>query len=141
MFSIFGKRKPKTRSAEVYQYSDFLIVHAQHQSTAGVTLAALPLIRLSTTATSGDIGHALRRIEFLEEAGFRSWQALQKSAKSCWIEEASDRITFTPTRNGGNKGKEKGFGPFGAELIVVASSCTDGELGDALVRALKVSES
>jgi hypothetical protein len=159
MFDIFGKRKPKTRSAGIYQYPDSLIVHAQHKSTAGVSLAALPVMHIPVTATSEDIGQALRRVldsyregvahptdwkgfgkEFLQEAGFRSWQALMKSAKSCWIEEASGQITFTPLRNGGGKDKERGFGPFGAELIVVASGCTDAELGAALVRTLRISE-
>jgi len=76
------------------------------------------------------------RAEFLRATGFRSWRALEGKAKCCWISKESDVITFTPLRNGGAKGGQKGFQPFGAAPIHASFNTSAEELGAALLMAL-----
>ena len=54
----------------------------------------------------------------------------------CWIEESAGFVTFTPLRNGGSRGDEKGFQPFGKEPVRVPASFSNEELGDVLLQTL-----
>jgi hypothetical protein len=50
------------------------------------------------------------------------------------------RITLTPLRNGGTRGDQKGFQPFGAPVVTVAEAAPDAELGAAVIEALNRSQ-
>lgn len=159
MFSFFRKRKQHDRAAGVYLHNDVLILNALNRLPGGGLFSTMPVIRLPISTSKSDIGQALKKtldsyranVEIpidrknhekllLKEMGFKSWSALHtSSARSCWISESSAKITFTPLRNGGNKGDKKGFQPFGANEIAVLIKCEDSELGDALLQALDAS--
>ncbi|HEX5515847.1 MAG TPA: hypothetical protein VFY81_15720 [Gammaproteobacteria bacterium] len=143
------------RAANVYFHPDAWIVHAQHRTTAGVLLHGAPVFRLPTDATSAELGRAVRDAlagyrdgiphpatwkgigtEFLKLAGFRSWRSLREQSKSCWIAESDSDLTFTPLRNGGSAGKQKGFQPFGASPLKARSSFSDEEIGQVLKDAI-----
>jgi hypothetical protein len=147
------------RAAGVYQHSEVLILHAFQQLGGGPDMATIPVARLSLLTPVDEIGGILRNMllayqittrplsnwqamqtQFLQATGFRSWRALEKSAKMCWIEEIDDRIIFTPLRNGGTKGPQKGFQPFGAAEITVARNISNEELGQTLLTALSQSQ-
>ena len=77
--------------------------------------------------------------QFLNSAGVRSWREIQLHAVSCWIEIGDKQIFMTPLRNGGTRGDQKGFQPFGAALVVVRLDEPDVALGAALIAALDAS--
>ena len=155
-----GKPKPFERAAGAYLHPQAWILHSEHRTTAGVLLHAPPVLRFSVPAKSAELGAAIRSTlaayadgvphpsswkgsgaEFLKLTGFKSWRALEGLAKACWISAKEDKVFFTPLRNGGTCGDEKGFQPFGADPIVVSRQSADSELGEALVRAMYVSVS
>lgn len=114
-----------------------------------------PVIRLTASAATGEIGHALRAVlseyregvgdptdwkadsaAFLRQTGFKSWKSLEGPARRCWIAESDEQIVFTPLRNGGTRGDQKGFQPFGAAVVTVPSESSDETVGRALLEAL-----
>jgi hypothetical protein len=147
------------RAAGVYQHADVLLLHAHRRAQAGFLVAVPPVIRLPPSSSAAEVGKALRqalgafqaeredpadwsglRSEFLQATGFRSWKALEESAKSCWIEEQAGRIELTPLKNGGSRGADKGFQPFGVPPSTMEASESDAEIGQALLDALSRSK-
>ena len=149
----------RQRSAGVYQHRTELVLHAHWRARAGFCMASPPVIRISGTSTTEELGAGVRRVldayladlpdpanwkefraQFLKATGYRSWKSLEAHAKSCWIEVIEDSILFTPLRNGGSRGDNAGFQPFGKEPLVVQATCTDEGLGNALLHALSLCE-
>jgi hypothetical protein len=160
MFNLFKKGKPKSkRMAGVYLHSGQLLLHAQRRAQAGFCVSALPVVKLSATCQAEEVGRCLRQVlaafqdnltdpedwqalrtQFLQATGFKSWKALESTARSCWIEEAEPQITFTPLRNGGTRGDSKGFQPNQELPVSVPCHCSDEQLGKALLQALSLCE-
>jgi hypothetical protein len=158
MLEFLRRRKTPTtssRAAGVYLHPEGIILHAEHRATSGVLQSAPPVIRLAASADPGEVGHALRVVlseyreevahptdrkarsaAFLRQTGFRSWKSLEGPARCCWIAESDGQIVFTPLRNGGRRGDQKGFQPFGAAAVAVPSESSDGAVGRALMEAL-----
>ena len=126
---------------------------------AGFCMASPPVIQLPGTSPTDEIGSALLRAlyayqdnlpdpgdwkafraDFLRATGFKSWNSLEGPARSCWIEEIGDSISFTPLRNGGSRGEKAGFQPFGKQPILVSASLPNEEIGEALLHALRLCE-
>ena len=148
--------KTRTRYAGVYLHGDTLILHALGQMPRGGGLISRePVVRLPKPVSAAEVGRTVRQMldsfrfdvewskgtrdEFLKATGFRSWRQLEGPARSCWIREEAAGTVLTPLRNGGSRGDEKGFQPFGAEEIRCATGCGDEEIGAALLRALDLS--
>ena len=144
-----------TRSAGVYQHPNTILFYAQRRAQAGFCVASRPVIQLLGTSPTEEIGSALlraldayednlpdpgdwkaHRADFLRATGFTSWKSLEGPARSCWIEQIDDSISFTPLRNGGSKGKMAGFRPFGKEPVVVSATLPNADIGNALLLAL-----
>jgi hypothetical protein len=160
VFALFKRKKAESgRAAGVYQHTDVLIVHALRQARAGFRVAVPPALRLPPSSPAAEVGKALRaalsafqadgedpsdwnafRSEFLHATGFRSWKALEEGARSCWIEEEAAAIRLTPLKNGGSRGAQRGFQPFGVAPSTVSASAGDEEIGRALLEALSRSE-
>lgn len=140
--------------AGAHLHPDGFILHAQHRATSGVLVGAPPVLRLPLDVSEAELGIALRTAlrayaedvphptdwsesgkAFLRAAGYRSWKSLEAPARSCWIELAEGRLVITPLRDGGSRGDQKGFQPFGAEPVAVSITGTDEEVGIALKAA------
>jgi hypothetical protein len=142
--------------AGAYIHPDGFIVHAQHRATSGVLVSAPPVLRLPPDVSDAELGVALRSVlrayaegvphpdwsesgkTFLRAAGYRSWRSLEAPARSCWIELSDGRLVITPLRNGGSRGDQKGFQPFGSEPIIANITDNDEEVGKALKAALNM---
>jgi len=160
LFKLFKMSKAnRTRSAGVYQHPTELVLYAQRRARAGFCMASPPVIRIPGTSTAEEVGTGLRRAldayqddlpdpanwkdfraQFLRATGYKSWKSLEAHAKSCWIEDVDGSISFTPLRNGGSRGDNAGFQPFGKEPVVVLATCADEELGKALLHVLSICE-
>ena len=155
----FLRRSKPGRHAGAYLHPDGFILFAQHRATSGVLLSAPPVVRLGLDTSAGALGIALRQVleayqegvphpgdwreaaaTMLEATGYRSWRALEGPARCCWIVETQTGFVFTPLRNGGSRGDQKGFQPFGAEPIGAAIDATDEQLGETLKAALVASQ-
>ncbi len=143
------------RSAGVYLHPAALILHAMGRVPAGFQISIPPVFRLPVAPAPELVGHTLRcalaayqpafpqpndwrsqRTDFLKSAGVGSWSKLEGSSRSCWIEESDGELRFTPLRNGGSRGAQKGYQPFGAAPIVCPAGASDEALGGALLAAL-----
>jgi hypothetical protein len=150
-----GQKLPQAH-AGAYLHPDGFVLHAQHRAISGVLVGAPPVLRLPLNVSDAELGAALRTVlrayvegvrhptdwsesgkAFLKAAGYRSWKSLEALARSCWIEVSDDRIVITPLRNGGSRGDQKGFQPFGAEPVISSISGDDDEVGGALKVALE----
>ena len=135
-----------------------LLLHCERRASAGFGVACPPVYRLLPSSSPAEVGATLRlalsayvggqpdppdwkqfRAVFLKATGFRSWSKLEGNARSCWITEDEDQIKFTPLKNGGRSGPERGFQPIGAADVIVASSSADHDVGRALLLALEAS--
>ena len=119
-------------------------------------MACLPVIKFPSTATPEEIGKGLRDVldayqaglphssdekaEFLKAAGYRSWNAIEAGARSCWINETETSLIFTPLRYGGTRGPNAGFQPFGPKPTTVSANVSDEALGNALLQILSQCE-
>ena len=149
----------RKRMAGVYQHPTELVLHAQRRARAGFCIASPPVFRLPATSTAEEVGNGVRRAldayqddlpdpgswkdvrdQFLRATGYKSWKALETKAKSCWIEDVDGSISLTPLRNGGSRGDNAGFQPFGKESVLVPATCANDELGGALLRVLSLCE-
>ena len=109
-------RAAELRHASVYQRPEILLLHASATTTAGVHLAQEPIVRLAPTASSEQVGSALLEVlaacrtgvphpspeewreatkPLLAAAQFRSWRALERGAKACWVtQKPTARLSF-----------------------------------------------
>lgn len=157
----FVRRRNVGLVAGAYRTPTTLLLHPTARTATGLNVGVPPVRRLRLDADPQEVGATLREFltspptvvppddwreraglgqDFLHEAGYRSWKKLEEGAVSCWIEVRDGAIVFTPLRNGGRKGSEKGFQPFGASLITVAVDAEDPQLGAAVLEALSRSE-
>jgi hypothetical protein len=145
--------------AGAYLHPDGFILYAQQRTSSGVLVNAAPVVRLPPHAPAADLGTALRTVlasykegvphpknwsdatqRFLKATGYRSWRALQDPSRSCWIEASAGAFRITPLKNGGPRGDQKGFQPFGAEAVVAPGDATNEQLGRSLEAALAASQ-
>jgi hypothetical protein len=124
---------------------------------AGVGVLVPPVHRFPLEPEPASVGRVLRELlttgtaivppetwkdreplagQFLKAAGVRSWRQLETGVRCCWIEASDGQVTLTPLRNGGTRGDQKGFQPFGAPVVRVAADAPDADLGAAVLEAL-----
>lgn len=147
--------------AGAFRIGEDLRVYPVARTVDGIGVDVPPVKRFTNSrADVAAIGSALRAIlasppkepaprywnerkelgkQFLKSAGVRSWREIQLHAVSCWIEIGDKQIFMTPLRNGGTRGDQKGFQPFGAAPVMVGFDEPDVTLGAALIAALDAS--
>lgn len=142
-------------TCNIWQHSNLLVLSASHRSVAGFYFAAEPVRCLPAAAAQEEVGAAMRHClaegktnvpvpsdwkvyhsAFLKAAGFRSWKALEGSAKSCEVSIGTSDFQLLPLKNGGSSGPHKGFQPFGATPVLLPLTASDRELGRGLLEAL-----
>ena len=142
----------------MYLRGDTVIVYPINRAVSGLGISSEPVFRLSRGSISGVGDAVLAALEafreglpqpdfargedaaFLRAAGFRSWRTLESGSVSCWFDDDGSHITFEPLRYGGTRGARKGFQPFGAEPVVLASGASATEVGTAALLALERAE-
>jgi hypothetical protein len=144
------------KKASAYQRKNHIILFAVSDTTAGVGIAAAPVLRVESsdvtelgravlTALEGsqrNVPHPARdewkevAAPVLKAADVKSWHALAKAAKNVDIRFDTNRVSFIPTRNLGPK---DGFIGLPAETVRT-SAPMEKELGLALMAAFEDAE-
>jgi hypothetical protein len=143
------------KKASAYQRENHIVLFAVSDTTAGVGIAAAPILRIERSSMT-ELGKAiLAALEgsrqnvphptqdgwkevaapVLEIASVKSWNAFAKAAKNVDIRFDTDRVSFIPTKNLG----PKGFVPLPVEKVRT-SAPTETELGLALIAAFEDAE-
>jgi hypothetical protein len=139
------------KKASAYQRKNHIILFAVSDTTAGVGIAAAPVLRVE----SGDVTELGRAVlaalegsqqnvphptqdewkevaaPVLKTADVKSWSTFAKAAKNVDIRFDTNRVSFIPTRN---LGPRDGFAALPAEKVRT-SAPTERELGLALMAA------
>jgi hypothetical protein len=76
--------------------------------------------------------------QFLTQAGVRSYSTYLRGSRSVSvaIREPGDVITFTPMRNGGNRGPNKGFTYIQDTAFSIPIGSSEEEVGHSAAQAL-----
>jgi hypothetical protein len=69
-------------------------------------------------------------------AGVRSWAALQKQNSLVAVQRERGTIRFSPCRNGGASGDDRGYKEIAEAVASIASSASPSEVGQAIRTAL-----
>jgi hypothetical protein len=139
------------KKASAYRRKDHIILFAVSDTTAGVGIAAAPVLRVKADNVS-ELGRAILAVlegsrsnvphptqdgwkevaaPVLKVAGVKSWNTFAKAAKNVDIRFDTNRVSFIPTKNLGPK---DGFVVLPAEKVRT-SAPTETELGLALIAA------
>jgi hypothetical protein len=143
-------------SATIYRLDTRFVVHPVNTTTAGVGIASEPYIVLPTPTSAVDLGTAINHAldsyrngiphptnwkglsgPRLAAAGVRSEAALHKQALMVEVTRAGNTLTFTPQRNGGATGNDKGFHALD-ERAVTLDEPTQEAAGEAVLRVFNL---
>ena len=133
------------------------IIQPQSRTTAGVWIGCEPIQTMARDVALTTLGQAIREVlaasrdavahptdwkglllPLFKCAKIRSWNALQKSAKMCGVEESNSELRIVPTRNGGTAGSDKGYHSLPEKAILLEADCAPEQLGKALEQALEL---
>ena len=142
------------RAVSVYLRTKDFIIQPESQTTTGLWIVCEPVDVVPHDVETEILGKAVRNAlaacrlgvahptdwkamlqPLLACARIRSWNAFQKSAMMCLIEETETELRIIPNKNGGTKGPDKGFDLLLGKSIIIGPSCSAEELGSALKRA------
>jgi len=77
----------------------------------------------------------------LAAAQFRSWRALERGAKACWVTQKPDgSFEFSILAKGGPGGEKSGFHELGAGRQRLAATASAEKVGSALMMVLESCE-
>lgn len=139
----------------LYGLGDALVVETTDRTVAGYHVATDRVSRLSAAVPDAELGErilaALNRARdgvpasrpnvparqrtkaLVDAAGRRSYAAVVRDAVLVHVEREGERLRFTPTRNGGPTGPDRGFHRLHEEL---SSPSEPGEIGRTARAAL-----
>jgi CDI immunity protein len=139
------------KRATVYVRADDMLIHPDDQTVDGLWIVGSPVQVVPSESTHEAIGSAIRESIFkscgnvsrpassdgvatplLTAAGVRSWTALARVASMCALQLTDGELVFTPTRNGGLTGPDRGYHELTGGRLVIPISSADAELGEAL---------
>jgi hypothetical protein len=142
------------RLAEVLLRDGILYYHATAQCKEGGHVIVSPHWSLTETSALVEKGRIVRAaIEAYDElrvvtakdsfssaldpelarlSGLKTWNQLERSARSCSLEEDHGQLTIQPWKN---LGFRQGFGPSDAPNVVLSFDAPDEEIGQALEEA------
>jgi hypothetical protein len=145
------------RLAAMYSRQKDFVIQTECRTTAGVWIGSEPVqvlanesdiatvaqaVRIALAASRDGVAHPTDWKAVLQPhlngAKIKSWSAFQKSAKMVGIEMSGAELRIVPSRNGGTSGDDKGYHPLPEAAIVLATGCSDAELGSALRQALEL---
>lgn len=144
------------RAASVFKRSGRFIVHPSSTTTAGVGIAAEPVVVLPGDVPERDLGQAILTAiresksgvpapdswadvakPLLRAASVRSWSAFVKGTVNCEVVDDGVHLHFAPTENRGARGGFQ-FKPSGR--ISIRADSEPGAVGSALNKAIQHSE-
>jgi hypothetical protein len=145
------------RLAAMYARPKDFVIQPESRTTAGVWIGSEPVQVLANESDIATVALAVRTAlaasrdgvahptdwkavlqPLLNGAKIKSWNALQKSAKMVGIEMSDVELRILSSRNGGTSGDDKGYHSLPETAIVLATGCSDEELGSALRQALSL---
>lgn len=140
------------RASVVYRRGTLLWFRSLAETVEGLWIQSDPVLSLSVSATVEQIGISVRKVlaesvigvphprewkdlpdSLLEAAGVKSWNAFERNAVSCTIEDDGKRLVFLPTRN---LGAGKGYDYKEDHQVQVSSHSSYPEIGGAVLQAL-----
>lgn len=143
-------------SATIYRLDTRFVVYPVSTTTADVGIASEPYIVLPTPVSAVDLGMAINHAldsyrndvphptnwkglsgPRLAAAGVRSEAALHKQASMISVTRTGNTVSFTPQRNGGATGADKGFHALD-ERAVTLDEPTQEAAGEAVLRVFNI---
>lgn len=150
MSSVWSRlwRRPASASdtrplVNLYGLSDALIIETNDRTAAGYHVGTERVCRLSAAAPDDELGSRVldalkdaregvpalrskvpagqRTRALVEAAGRRSYAAVIRDAVLVHVEREGERLRFTPTRNGGPTGPDRGFHRLDGEALSSSS--------------------
>lgn len=150
------------RRIAVYARRNDLVVLAYQMTDAGFWLAGLPAIQVDTDATSTELSRIIRDVlagsgtqvttprradyakrlkPVLQALGAKIWSDVERNSRLCVIQqEESGELRIIPTRNGGARGKDKGFHELRSREFTVPADAFDEVLIAGVRRGLELSQ-
>lgn len=144
------------RSATVYRLNTRFVVYPVNTTTAGVGIASEPYIVLPLPASALDLGRAINHAldsyrndiphplnwkglsrPRLAAAGVRSEAALHELASMVAVTFDGNVLTFTPQRNRGATGINKGFEALDEHAVTLRQP-TQEAAGEAAIRVFNL---
>jgi len=154
-FQRFRKRPQQDAwSASAYLYNGTLIVHASNRTYNNIGWNSEPISTIAYDADNALIGQLIRSTVLasrwdaeradpldsdnpvLRAAGVKSWTTMERKALLIHVGLRDGSFTVIPNR-ATLRGEGRGWSGLD-EQITLPESCTDGELGDAAVRAFEM---
>lgn len=158
MFGFLKKLLPGSRQsrwiASAYMFNNRIFLHPVNMSAEGFGLAARPVSNLSDRPKAAELGGMVREAlglsetgaampdnpqkffkPLLDDIGVKSWGRLHREALYVVAEMESGAITLTPHRTGGMVGMTRGFNMLNDRARKLPESCSDLELGSAVLAA------
>jgi hypothetical protein len=136
------------KKASIYKLRSRFIVCPVNTTTSGIGITSEPYIVLPETVSAFDLGEAINRVldsshdgvsqpsdwrelaaPRLAAAGVKSESAFQKQTLLVSLIANGKTVSFTPQRNGGATGPDKGFAPID-ECAVRIDAKTQEVLGE-----------
>jgi hypothetical protein len=143
------------KKASIYKLQSRFIVCPVSTTTSGVGLTSEPYIVLPTPASAVEMGRAINQAldssydgvahpiswkglaaPRLAAAGVKSEPTFQKQASLVSLIADGKTVTFTPHRNGGANGPDKGFSPID-EFAIRVDSKTEEVCGETAFRVFE----
>jgi hypothetical protein len=140
--------------ADAYRWANRVLVNSVARTRAGFSVATEPWIALPAEFQPTELGRALAEalsssktdlllpIDYkalkaarLSAAGVRSERQFMQSVQFVSIESDGSGISFTPSRNAGWLGEQKGFHLLENQTVRVSISADSAALGVALAKA------
>lgn len=154
---VLGNLFKKTRRACAYLINqNTLLVHTESRTRKGLWIATAPYflheVPYDLKSTGQSIVSALDASEvnipdpdnwsdvrqrLVKAAGTSSYRRLQQTSIYCGISKENNKISFTPTHNGGTKGDSKGFHFHPDKTIEMRTTKEPVKAGEALMKCFK----
>ena len=145
----------------VYQQSTQYFLHPFSRAPTSPWRAATPTLALPLDTSDTALGEAVlylltecrqdveafvqwerpreEMLALLKPARVRSWMTLQRNAKLVGVTAEDGRLRVVPTRNGGNRGDDRGFHDLVDQAEIFQSTPGPAVIGEAVRRAFLLS--
>lgn len=138
-----------------YLLKDRWLIHPTSKTTSGLVIASAPFqaipadsdlavlgiaIRVALATSSDGVPHPTDwkgiSSSRLTAAGVKTEATFQRNSKLVAVNRIGAEIVFTPTRNGGSSGGDKGFHKIDDRAVVASIGISDESLGQKVHDAL-----
>jgi hypothetical protein len=156
---VAAESEVETGVVSVFEQPTQYFLHPFQRAAGGPWRAASPSLALPLDAPDSRIGESVlylltecrqdvmtlvdrprdETLALLKPARVRSWMTLQRKARLVHVTARSNGVRVEPTRNGGNRGDDKGFHSLVEQAEILERAPDPAALGAAVRRAFRAS--